>query len=328
MVYLETLVEEDPTNENLKLRLALVYWQVQWLEKARGLLTDLYTRYPGSSEIAYYLGELNLERNDFDSALDYYLKVRTDYAKYEQMVSRVVFAYRQAGQFKDAEDFMLEAMRKRPDLVSFYPLLAAVYEDQKRLEESRLVLERGEKLFPSDENILYYLGFTLDRLGQKEKALVKMEKLLQLNPDNPNALNFVGYTMLEMGRDLDRAKHYLFRAVTLKPDDAFILDSYGWFLYRTGQRQEAMKQLEKAYAAKPDEGVIAEHLADIYVSLYLPRKALAIYEHALKSGGDGEFVARVQTKITNVREMLASAEPKRKAPAQAASDARVPASKR
>lgn len=329
VIFLETLVEEDPTNENLKLRLALVYWQVQWLDKAQGLLSDLLTRYPGSSEIAYYLGELSLEQNDFDSALGYYKKVRTDYAKYDQMVSRVVFAYRQAGQFGDAEDFMLEAMRKRPDMVAFYPLLAAVYEDQKKLEEARLVLERGEKQFPGDENILYYLGFTHDRLGNKEKALAKMEALLEINPDNPNALNFVGYTLLEMGRDLDRAKNFLGRAVALKPDDAFVLDSYGWLLYRTGQRQAAMKHLEKAYAVKPDEGVIAEHLADVYVSLDLPRKALSVYEQALQSGGDREFVARVQTKITNVREVLASVDQKRKnVPVkQTTSEARVPASR-
>ncbi|MGZ3740920.1 MAG: tetratricopeptide repeat protein, partial [Bdellovibrionota bacterium] len=97
---------------------------------------------------------------------------------------------------------------------------------------------------------------------------------------------------------------YLERAMSLKPDDAFILDSYGWLLYRTGKRREAMKQLERAYATKPEEGVIAEHLADIYVSLNLPRKALEVYAAALKSGGDKEFVARVETKISNVRDVL------------------------
>lgn len=307
VTYLETLVEEDPSNENMKLRLALVYWQVQWLDKARLLLSDLHARYPGSSEISYYLGELELERADFQGALEYYRKVSPDYAKYDQMVARVAYAYRQQNKMEAAEDFLLEAMRKRPDVVAFYPLLAAVYEDQKRVEESRLVLERGEKLFPNDENILYYLGFTLDRLGQKDKALDKMENLLALNPENANALNFVGYTLTEKNERLEDAKTYLEKAVKLKPEDAFILDSYGWLLYRTGQRQQAMKHLEKAFAAKPSEGVIAEHLADVYVALSLPMKAVQVYEQALKAGGDQEFQARVQTKLANVREMLAKA---------------------
>ncbi len=305
--YLETLVEDDPANENMKLRLALVYWQVQWLDKARNLLNDLHARYPASSEISYYLGELALEHNDFDGALAYYKQVSADYAKYDQLVSRVAYAYRQQGKPGDAESYLLEAMRKRPDLVALYPLLAAVFEDQEKLEDARQVLERGERLFPNDENILYYLGFMLDKLGSKDGALAKMEKLLTLNPNSPNALNFVGYALVEQGRKLEQAKVYLKRAVGLKPDDAFILDSYGWLLYRTGQRSEAMKQLEKAFAAKPEEGVIAEHLADIYVSVNMPRKALAVYEQALKSGGGREFVARVQAKMANVREVLAGA---------------------
>jgi len=306
VIYLETLVEEDPTNENMKLRLALVYWQVQWLDKARMLLTDLHSRYPGSSEIAYYLGELELERGDFDGALNFYKKVNSDYAKYDQMVSRVAYAYRQQGKLSAAEDFLLEAMRKRADVIAFYPLLAAVYEDQKRMDESRLVLERGEKLFPNDENILYYLGFTLDRLGDKKQALRKMEHLLTVNPENANALNFVGYTLVEDDSRQEEAKVYLERALKLKPDDAFILDSYGWLLYRTGDRQTAMKKLEKAFATKPEEGVIAEHLADVYVALNLPLKAVQVYEQALRSGGsDREFLARVQTKLANVREVLA-----------------------
>jgi tetratricopeptide (TPR) repeat protein len=306
VVYLETLTEEDPSNENMKLRLALVYWQVKWFDKAEATLADLHAHYPASSEISYYLGELRLERGDFDGALSYYTQVGPDYVKYDQMVSRVAFAYRQQNKLNAAEIFLLDSMKKRPDVVAFYPLLAAVYEDQKKFEDSRVVLERGEKLFPTDENVLYYLGFTLDRLGKKDQALTKMEKLLTVNPNNPNALNFVGYTLLDRGTDLAQAQTYLERAVSLKPDDAFILDSYGWLLYRTGKRREAMKQLEKAYASKPEEGVIAEHLADIYVSLNMPQKALAVYAAALKSSAsDQELMARVQNKMANVRGVVA-----------------------
>lgn len=319
VVYLEALVEEDPANENMKLRLALVYWQVQWLDKAEAMFSDLHARYPASSEISYYLGELSLERGNFNRALGFYKQVGPDYVKFDQMVSRLVFAYRQQQKLGDAEEYLLDSMQKRPDIVAFYPLLAAVYEDEKKMNDARLVLEQGEKQFPNDENILYYLGFTYDRLGDKPHALEKMQKLLQVNPQNVNALNFVGYSLVEQGNQMEQARTYLELAVSLKPDDAFVLDSYGWLLYRLGKRHEAMKQLEKAFAQKPGEGVIAEHLADIYVSLNMPRKALAVYEQALKSGGDKEFVARVQSKMANVRDVLAGS-PRKSAPiGQAAS---------
>lgn len=325
VVYLETLVEEDPANENMKLRLSLVYWQLKWYDKARLILSGLLERYPASSEIAFYMGELELERKDFDGALLYYKKISADYAKYDQMVNRVVFLYRQQKRYGEAETFLLEAMRQRPDMVAFYPLLAALYEDQAKLPEARLALERGEKQFPADENILYYLGFLYDRIGEKEKGVATMERLLQLNPNNANALNFVGYTLVERGEALDRAKEYLERAMALKSNDAFVLDSYGWLLYRLGKGREAMKHLEKAAALKPEEGVIAEHLADVYASLNMPQKAIAAYDKAIKAGGDKEFVARVESKRENVQRALADGAPAK--PKAEAASKRVPASR-
>jgi tetratricopeptide (TPR) repeat protein len=322
VVYLETMVEEDPSNENMKLRLSLVYWQLQWFDKARLLLSSLMERYPGSSEIAFYLGELEVERKDFDGALVYYKKVSADYPKYDQMVNRVVFLFRQQKRNSEAESFLLEAMRQRPDAVAFYPLLAALYEDMNKLPEAKVALERGEKLFPLDENILYYLGFIYDRLGQKEKGLATMERLIETNPSNANALNFVGYNLLDRGGDLTRAAELLQRALALKPGDPFILDSYGWLLYRQGKRQAAMKSLERAVALKPEEGVIAEHLADVYASLNMPQKALATYERARRAGGDKEFLARVEAKMENVERALADLGPKK--PAKAVR--RIPAS--
>jgi tetratricopeptide (TPR) repeat protein len=341
VVYLETLVEEDPANENMKLRLSLVYWQLKWYDKARLLLSGLLERYPASSEIAFYLGELELERKDFDGALLYYKKISPDYAKYDQMVNRVVFLYRQQKRYGEAESFLLEAMNKRADLVAFYPLLAALYEDQSKLPEARLALENGRKQFPADENILYYLGFLYDRLGQKEKGVATMEHLLSLNPHNANALNFVGYNLVEKGEGLTpaerrevlgKAQEYLERAMALKSNDAFVLDSYGWLLYRQGKGREAMKHLEKAAALKPEEGVISEHLADVYAALNMPQKAIVAYDKAIKAGGDKEFVARVESKRENVERALADGKPAKRVPAgsqgaSATAGKRIPASR-
>jgi tetratricopeptide (TPR) repeat protein len=201
--------------------------------------------------------------------------------------------------------------------------LAALYEDQGRLEDARLVLERGRKNFDADENILYYLGFLYDRMGDKEKGFAVMEQLLRVNPNNANALNFVGYTLLERGVDLKAAAVYLEKAVALKPDDAFVLDSYGWLLYRQGKYQAAMKYLEKAYSIKPEEGVIAEHLADSYVALAMPKKALNLYQRALMASEDSEFKSRVEGKIENVRNAMAGLEQKQ----IRAQESRLPASR-
>lgn len=305
VVYLETLVEEDPSNENLHLKLGLVYWQLHWLDKAAKVFNDILARHPTSSEILFYTAELELERSGPMAALPYYKRISPDYSKYESAVSRVVSIYRDTKQTVAAQNFLVDVLAKRSDLVAFYPLLAALYEDDNHLSEAREVLELGRKRYPADENIMYYLGFIYDHMGEKDKGITTMETLLVINPNNANALNFLGYTKLERGEDLAQAENYLSRAVSLKPNDAFVLDSYGWLLFKKGQSAKAMKQLERAYAQKPDEAIIIEHLGDVYLALNMREKALDAYKKVYAGNGETSIKERVAVKITNLETAIA-----------------------
>lgn len=328
VVYLETMVEEDPSNENLRLRLALIYWQLKWTEKAHMLLSQLHEKYPTSSEITYYLGELEVERRNLDAAVGYFSQVAPDYSKFEQSVARVVQMYRDGKRYGEAAEWLKAALVKRPDLTAFYPLMASLEEDQLNLKGARKVLNEGFDRFPDDESILYYLGFVEDRLGNRDRAFELMEKILKQNPQNPNALNFVGFTLLEEGKDLKLAAVYLDRAFKIRPNDPFILDSFAWLLHRTGRTRDAMKHLEKAHALKPTEAVIAEHLGDVYLALNLPQKALMAYSRALETlTTEAGLEERVSQKLGNLQTKLAdSVKGQRKLLVPPKSASRVPAS--
>ncbi|MCO5144162.1 MAG: tetratricopeptide repeat protein [Oligoflexia bacterium] len=325
IIYLETLVEDDPQNENLKLKLSLVYWQIGWKEKARSLMSQLLERFPDSSEIAFYLGEISFELGKVEESLAYYKRINPEYTKYEQMVGRVVQVYRSINDHQGAEAFLRTALNKRQDLVALYPLLAATYEDRKDFIQAQKVLEQGLEKFPGDENILYYLGFLYDRMGNKTKSITLMRSLLASNPMNTNALNFLGYSLLESGK-VDEAEKYLVTVYQLKPDDPYVLDSYGWMRFRQGKKKEAMKALEKAYAKKPEEVVIAEHLGDVYLALAMPKKALEIYSAAMKTGSDDEAKARIEAKIQNISTEY-SVKPAKQAYQERNIQPRTPASK-
>jgi len=63
---------------------------------------------------------------------------------------------------------------------------------------------------------------------------------------------------------MDKAKGLIERAVKLKPNDGYIVDSLGWVLYREGQYQRAVTNLERAVELRPDDPVINDHLGDAY----------------------------------------------------------------
>jgi tetratricopeptide (TPR) repeat protein len=95
----------------------------------------------------------------------------------------------------------------------------------------------------------------------------------------------------------------------LRSDDAYIMDSYAWLLFKKGQAKEAMKLLEKAYGLKNREAIIAEHLADIYIALHLKQKALAMYKKALDLLAENDAKIRLAGKIENVQNALAEYSP-------------------
>ena len=272
--YLETVVESDPENVSAKVRLALVYWQIQWLDKAKFTLHEIYERYPGSNEVAYYLGELELERDHPKEAVAYFEKISPEYARFEDAVLRTVASHQLMKQRDAARAHLEGAIQKKPEIVSFYTSLARLYEEENRFAQAIRFLEKNRARVVEDENALYYLGYLYDRVGNKAGGVAIMEEILKKSPENANALNYLGYTLLEEGKDLASAEAYILKAIELKPNDPYILDSFGWLLHKQGKLGAALKQLERARELKPDEGVIIEHLADIYVKLDLKRKAL------------------------------------------------------
>ena len=65
----------------------------------------------------------------------------------------------------------------------------------------------------------------------------------------------------------------LHRAVELRPDDGFIVDSLGWAYFRLGEYDKAVTYLERAVELEPGDPVINDHLGDAYWRVGREREA-------------------------------------------------------
>ena len=54
------------------------------------------------------------------------------------------------------------------------------------------------------------------------------------------------------------------KAVELRPNDGYIVDSLGWAHYKLRQYPEAAETLEKAINLKPADPILNDHLGDAY----------------------------------------------------------------
>lgn len=122
--------------------------------------------------------------------------------------------------------------------------------------------DRGLADFPDDSGLLYARALAHERQDDIAAAEADFRRILAGDPDNVDALNALGYTLADRTGRFQEALELIERAIALQPDNAAIIDSMGWVLYRLGRMDEAAGYLRRAFEAQPDPE-IAAHLGEV-----------------------------------------------------------------
>ena len=116
------------------------------------------------------------------------------------------------------------------------------------------------------------------RLDLLEKDL---RSILEREPDHAQALNALGYTLTDATDRHAEAYELIKKALELRPNDFYILDSMGWVLYRLGRLDEAIEYLRKALNIRQDPE-IAAHLGEVLWVRGEREQAKEVWETALQ----------------------------------------------
>jgi len=118
-----------------------------------------------------------------------------------------------------------------------------------------------------------------------------MEKILRrviaLQPDYQAAYNALGYSLADRNQRLPEARALIEKALTLAPNDPFILDSLAWVEFRSGNSAQAASILRAAYSVRPD-AEIAAHLGEVLWSMNLRDEANAVWAKGLLLNRDND----------------------------------------
>jgi tetratricopeptide (TPR) repeat protein len=172
---------------------------------------------------------------------------------------------------------------------------------KKRFQEAQQAYDRALALVATPERrhwtLFYFRGISRERTQRWPEAEADFLKALELMPDQPLVLNYLGYTWVDRGEHLERAMTMLRRAVELRPNDGYIIDSVGWAYYRLGRLDEAVTWLERAVDRRPADPVINDHLGDAYwrVGRYL--EATFQWRHARDLNPEPEDLVRIERKL-------------------------------
>lgn len=120
----------------------------------------------------------------------------------------------------------------------------------------------SQKLPNSQLSVLTAAGHLLET-GQQDKARKEYEAILATNPDNAVAHNNLAWIYGEAA--IEKALASSKRAYELAPQSGEIVDSYGWFLYKSGGDVEKAKELlAEAIRLSPQNAEIQQHYSEVF----------------------------------------------------------------
>jgi Flp pilus assembly protein TadD len=181
--------------------------------------------------------------------------------------------------------------------------LAGVQRSAKQYQEAASTYSKAISAvgIPNKDNwtLFYFRGICFERAKKWPKAEEDFKKALELFPDQPLVLNYLGYSWVDQGMNLDEAFKMLRRAVELRPNDGYIVDSLGWAHYKLGQYAEATQTLERAVDLKPEDPVLNDHLGDAYWKVNRRIEARFQWNHARDMHPEPEDLPEILKKIEN-----------------------------
>jgi len=147
---------------------------------------------------------------------------------------------------------------------------------------------------------------TLEGLGNTKK----LHKIQQAFVDEQavqcgyciNGMIMTTKALLDKNPDPDTEK--IKKALSQKPDDAYIRDSIGWVYYKKGEFANALTELLKAYQVLPDDPTIAEHIGDVYAALKEYSKAVEYFNKALELEKKEEKKKQIEQKKKTIEEKM------------------------
>src|SRR5439155_952881 len=123
-----------------------------------------------------------------------------------------------------------ESLRRQPLPIVAVRYYSTLLKTGNKAQASVLA-DRWLKENPKDPTFYIYLGEQSVLNKDYKDAVASLEAALKRDPDNAQVLNNLAYALTELGDR--RATDYVERAFRQAPNNASIVDTYGWALLRT-----------------------------------------------------------------------------------------------
>ncbi len=335
MTMLGRFLEAHPGSNEVRQAYARLLVGEGRLDEGRQQFEELLRRAPQTPDPLFALGVLALESEHFDEARGYlqryldgvgtapdrdldlvYLnmaRVAEGQRRFDEALDwlRKVKGADQVGTARERQAFLLGRMNRVEEGLDLLRQMPATTPEQRtesimaqgqllrdahRYEESYHLLDGALQESPDDTGLLYETAMSAERLDRIDLMEARLRHLLQLRPDYAHAYNALGYSLADRNIRLQEAYQLIDHALTLAPDDGFIVDSMGWVQYRLGNLPAARESLMRAFELKADPDVAA-HLGEVLWASGDHSRAREVLLDAQKRDGESDTLRETLQRL-------------------------------
>ncbi|QWF70303.1 tetratricopeptide repeat protein [Methylomonas paludis] len=285
----QNVLDEKPDDGDSLFSLAMIYIQQNQLDKAENQLEKLLNNPDWEGQASFFLGKIEAQRRHVEKALSWYDRVSDGNYAYDADIAAISLLINQK-RFAEAERRVGKAEHRFPEQkLKTLMIKSELLNQQGKFQEAFDTLNVVIKDVPDNRDVLYARALIAERLDRLDILEADLHRILHKNPEDIAALNALGYTLTDKTQRYAEAQGYLEQALKLQPDEAVIIDSYGWLQFKLGNQQLALEYLKKAYAKSP-ENEIAAHVAEVLWVMGNTKEAKDVFDSAYKKSPDDEYL--------------------------------------
>lgn len=280
--------------------MAMLLMEKQNYDRALIFLKDLIERDPKRGQYLYFLALAYEQKKEWPQALKTYNQVPASSPLFLAAKLQVAQVFEKMGKQKESFFLLTKLSFSESGIKSLQALLlyAESLWNSGHKEQALHVLTKGLAFNPSHPDLLFLRGFYLKESGQVDLALKDMNQILKKEENHKEALNFIASLYSEQKINLNKAEQMAQKALQLKPDSSYFLNTLGWILFQKGNSKSALYYLNKAFSKNNKNSHIAKRLGKVHLKLKNFEKSEYFFKKALKLEKDDKLFK--QTKKTLV----------------------------
>lgn len=287
--------------------LGLVLRQQKKPEEARMEFEKARELAPDDLAALSQLTDLDLEKGDFDAALDrvrQQMEKTPDRAGVHFMAARIYAAQKN---WDEAEAALQKTIHLDATFSGAHEQLVGSYVKAGKLPEAIEQIEQMRSKNPGDARALILAGLIYVKSNDFAKAAQAYEELIEVKPEFIPAINDLAYWYAEKLNQLDRAYALAQKARAAEPDSAAIADTLGWVHFKRGDYSRALMLLQESAEKDPNQPEILFHLGMAHYMMGETEKARAALLQAVDSNAPFESRAEAQRRLALLEEMATNA---------------------